>query len=172
MGFSRAVIFAAPAAKCCRTRSQREFKCPLLPTTPGALSGQSISADEVRKMDLSPRVITAAMIGLKSKLATVKVQRAINNYEEEPLSAIMPGIALQELWGLIGTAESALAAVSAMVMATANENGLSRHVTELAVQTGRNRDHLPWWLASRRVLGSSLFAGTVLSAEGLWSHSF
>jgi putative ABC transport system permease protein len=83
------------------------------------MPGQSISADEARTMDLKPRAITAAMVGLKSKLATFRVQRAINNYEEEPLSAIMPGVALQELWGLVGTAESALAAVSAMVVATA-----------------------------------------------------
>jgi putative ABC transport system permease protein len=81
--------------------------------------GQSISPDQVRKMDLTPRAITAALVGLKSKLATFKVQRAINNYQEEPLSAIMPGAALQELWGLIGTAETALSAVSAMVVATA-----------------------------------------------------
>ena len=64
------------------------------------IPGQSISADEVRKMDLTPTAITAAMVGLKSKLATFKIQRAINNYQEEPLSAIMPGVALQELWGL------------------------------------------------------------------------
>ncbi len=31
----------------------------------------------------------------------------------------MPGAALQELWGLVGTAETALSAVSAMVVATA-----------------------------------------------------
>lgn len=81
--------------------------------------GESISADAVRKMDLTPHAITAAMVGLDSKLATFKVQRRINDYAEEPLSAIMPGVALQELWGLIGTAETALSAVSAMVVATA-----------------------------------------------------
>jgi putative ABC transport system permease protein len=81
--------------------------------------GQSISPEQVRKMDLTPTAITAAMVGLKSKLATFRVQRAINNYEEEPLSAIMPGVALQELWGMIGTAETALSAVSAMVVVTA-----------------------------------------------------
>ena len=37
----------------------------------------------------------------------------------EPLSAIIPGAALQELWGLVGTAETALSIVSAMVVATA-----------------------------------------------------
>lgn len=78
-----------------------------------------ISADDVRKMKLEPKAITAAFIGLNSKLATFKLQRAINEYREEPLTAIIPGAALQELWGLVGVAESALSAVSAIVVATA-----------------------------------------------------
>jgi putative ABC transport system permease protein len=83
------------------------------------IPGQSISAEEVRKMHLEPKAITAALVGLKSKLATFKVQRAINEYREEPLSAIIPGAALQELWGLVATAETALSVISAMVVATA-----------------------------------------------------
>jgi putative ABC transport system permease protein len=83
------------------------------------IPGQSVSADDVRKMDLAPKAITAAFVGLKSKLSTFKLQRQINQYSEEPLSAILPGAALQELWGLIGTAETALGAVSAMVVVTA-----------------------------------------------------
>ncbi len=83
------------------------------------VSGQTISADEVRKMNLAPKAITAAMVGLKSKLSTFKLQRQINEYPEEPLSAIIPGAALQELWGLVSTAETALSVVSAMVVATA-----------------------------------------------------
>jgi putative ABC transport system permease protein len=83
------------------------------------IPGQSVSAEEVRKMDLKPKAITAALVGLKSKLATFRMQRAINEYREEPLSAIIPGAALQELWGLVGTAETALKAVSGMVVATA-----------------------------------------------------
>ena len=81
--------------------------------------GESVSADEVRTMNLEPKAITAAFIGLKSKLAAFRLQRAINEYPEEPLSAILPGAALQELWGLVGTAETALSAISAMVVATA-----------------------------------------------------
>jgi len=78
-----------------------------------------VSADEVRKMQLEPKAITAALIGLNSKLATFKVQRFINEYPQEPLTAIIPGAALQELWGLVGIAETALSAVSVMVVATA-----------------------------------------------------
>ncbi len=83
------------------------------------IPGQTVSAEEVRHMNLEPKEITAAFIGLKSKLAAFRLQRAINEYPEEPLSAILPGAALQELWGLVGTAETALAAVSGMVVLTA-----------------------------------------------------
>src|SRR5215468_3725286 len=85
----------------------------------GRIPGQSVSAGQVREMDLKPKAITAALLGLKSRLATFRLQRAINEYKEEPLSAILPGAALQELWGLVGTAETALKAVSAMVVVTA-----------------------------------------------------
>ncbi|MGH1480309.1 MAG: ABC transporter permease [Geminicoccales bacterium] len=83
------------------------------------IPGQTVSADEVRKMELTPNAITAAFVGLKSKLSTFKLQRKINDYAEEPLSAILPGAALQQLWSLIGTAETALGAVSIMVVITA-----------------------------------------------------
>ena len=83
------------------------------------IPGQTVSAEAVRQMDLTPKALTAAFVGLKSKLSTFKLQRQINEYAEEPLSAILPGAALQELWGLIGTAETALGAVSIMVVITA-----------------------------------------------------
>jgi putative ABC transport system permease protein len=83
------------------------------------IPGQNVSAEAVRQMKLQPKAITAALIGLKSKLAIFGLQRAINEYRAEPLSAILPGSTLQELWGLVGTAETALAAISAMVVVTA-----------------------------------------------------
>ena len=70
-------------------------------------------------MDLKPKAITAAMIGVKSRLQAFGLQRAINEYPDEPLQAILPGIALQELWEIVGVAETALTGVSAMVVATA-----------------------------------------------------
>ncbi len=85
----------------------------------GRAAGQGVSADDVRRKNLTPQAVTAAMIGLKSRIATFKVQRAINEYPKEALTAIVPGAALQELWGLVGTAETALSAVSLMVVVTA-----------------------------------------------------
>jgi putative ABC transport system permease protein len=81
--------------------------------------GQTVAAEAVRSLDLTPKEITAALVGLKSKLAIFRVQREIADYPDEPLSAVLPGAALQELWSLVGLAETALSIVAAMVVATA-----------------------------------------------------
>lgn len=83
--------------------------------------GFKVTAEMVRRMGprLKPRAITAAMIGLKSPIATFKVQRFVNTYRLEPLTAVMPALTLYEMWGLVGTAEKALLAVSLMVVITA-----------------------------------------------------
>lgn len=85
----------------------------------GQASVRRFSADDVRGMKLVPKSITAALFGLKSRMATFKVQRFVNGYRREPLSAILPGVTLYQLWGLVGTAETALRAVSFMVVVTA-----------------------------------------------------
>ncbi|MFK5981210.1 MAG: FtsX-like permease family protein [Rhizobiaceae bacterium] len=78
-----------------------------------------VSAELVRKMDLAPKVVTAAYIGLKSKIGIFSLQRYINNYREEPVTAILPGIAFAQLWAIIGNAEMALIVISTMVVFTA-----------------------------------------------------
>jgi len=82
------------------------------------IPGLSVGPDEVRGMDLTPDSITAFLVGLDSPLAIFKVQRMINEYRAEPLLAILPGVALQELWDLMNVAENALRAISAMVVVT------------------------------------------------------
>ncbi|AUQ76463.1 ABC transporter permease [Phaeobacter piscinae] len=83
------------------------------------IPGRSTPIDVIREMELTPKAITAALIGVESPLQTFALQRAINDYREEPLLAILPGVALQELWSIVGIAETALLAVSAMVVVTA-----------------------------------------------------
>ncbi len=84
-----------------------------------AIPGQATAPEAIRAMDLAPEAVTAAMIGVTSRLQVFGLQRAINEYPEEPLLAILPGVALQELWGIVGVAETALIGVSAMVVVTA-----------------------------------------------------
>lgn len=83
------------------------------------IPGQSTPADVIRGMDLQPEAVTAALVGVKGRLQVFGLQRAINEYPQEPLLAILPGVALQELWQIVGIAETALIAVSGMVIVTA-----------------------------------------------------
>lgn len=81
--------------------------------------GRAMSAGAVRRLPLRPKAITAALIGVTSKIQIFFLQRHINTYRAEPLSAILPALTLYELWGLVGTAETALFVVSFMVVVTA-----------------------------------------------------
>jgi len=80
------------------------------------LRGHKVSAEQARHLDLTPTSITAFMLGLNSRIATFSVQRAINDYPDEAMLAILPGVTLQQLWQSLGTAERALQLISAMVV--------------------------------------------------------
>ena len=99
------------------------------------LPGVRISAEQARAMDLTPKAITAALVGLKSKVATFQVQRYVNEFPHEPLSAVLPGVALTQLWNLIGIAENALLVVSAFVVVV----GLSGMLTALLTSLNERR---------------------------------
>jgi putative ABC transport system permease protein len=60
--------------------------------------------------------ISAVLLGLKSRPAALFLQREINEYSGEPLTAIMPGIALQELWAVVGYLENGLFIISIFVI--------------------------------------------------------
>lgn len=83
------------------------------------VQGIAPPVETLRRLKLTPKAVTAALVGVTSKLSTFRLQRFINEYPQEPLLAIFPGVALQELWGLVGTAERALVVVSAMVVLAA-----------------------------------------------------
>ena len=65
---------------------------------------------------IDPNAITAFYIGLKTRSAALSVQRLINEYQNEPLTAVLPAVALQQLWNIIGVVEQTLMTVSAIVV--------------------------------------------------------
>lgn len=79
------------------------------------MPGVKIPAEQVRKFDLTPKNVTAALVGLQNRSAVFGVQRWISTYTGEPLMAILPGVALDELWSVIGIGENALLLMSALV---------------------------------------------------------
>lgn len=79
--------------------------------------GRRVSAQDALAQDLTPTSITAFLVGLENRVATFALQRQINEFRAEPLTAILPGVALQQLWSLTGVAENALRIVAACVVA-------------------------------------------------------
>jgi putative ABC transport system permease protein len=82
------------------------------------IPGKVTPIDQIRKMDLSPSNITAVLLGVNSKLKIFQLQRWINEYPEEALSSILPGVALQELWRIVGVVENILLGISSIVVLT------------------------------------------------------
>ncbi len=86
----------------------------------GVPNQQSIQTDNLKEDDsrLQIKSITAFLLGLKNKQDIFSIQRGINNYKSEPLLAIIPGIALMELWKVVGAIEKVMLIIAALVVVT------------------------------------------------------
>lgn len=142
------------------------------------LPGLKIPADQVRKFDLQPKTVTAALVGLQSRAAVFSVQRWISGYGAEPLMGILPGVALDELWQVIGAGEKALLAMSALVgivslagLVSTVLAGLNERRRELAVlrAVGAGPWHVMALLALEGALVTALgvLLGAALAAAGI-----
>ncbi|MGM0480880.1 MAG: ABC transporter permease [Pseudomonadota bacterium] len=60
--------------------------------------------------------ISAAFIGLEVKPLALRLQRQFNQYDKEPLTALMPGFTLQQLWKSLNIFEQALNGISVLVV--------------------------------------------------------
>jgi len=83
------------------------------------IPGSTIQTEQLAALTLTPKTITAFMLGLNSRMTIFQVQRDINNYRQEPLSAILPGVALSELWQMIGILENTLRLISGLILIAA-----------------------------------------------------
>ena len=120
------------------------------------VKGLAIPAEMARKFDLRPKQVTAALVGLKGRAAVFAVQRFVNAYEGEPLMAVLPGVALDELWEVVGIGERALLLLAGIVALVSLAGlvatvlaGLNERRRELALlrAVGAGPRHLLWLLA-------------------------
>lgn len=113
--------------------------------------GFNIGAEVVQKFDLTPKSITAFLVGLHQRAEVFRIQRRINQFADEPLLAVMPGVALDQLWQTVGVVERALQAVSWLVLAVGLAGlmatmlaGLDQRRREMAIlrAIGAGRRHI------------------------------
>lgn len=81
-----------------------------------AVAGETSSTADPHETDAPPEQITAFFLGARTRIATLQLQREINTYEAEPTMAILPGVALAEMWRGVGYAEDALLVVTFFVV--------------------------------------------------------
>ncbi|MGF1700713.1 ABC transporter permease [Photobacterium makurazakiensis] len=155
----------------------------------GANLGATPSVEMLEQYQFEPKQITAFMLGLNSKIQTFALQRYINTYSKEPLSAIMPGIALHELWGMMSIAEQALLVVSGFVviagllgMLTSLLTSLNERRREMAIlrAMGAKPSHIFFLLTSEAaaltalgiLFGTALLYSLLLVTQPLLQEQF
>ena len=106
----------------------------------GSPHEKSGKGGETVPQDLTPGEITALLVGLEHRGQTFAVQKAISEMKGEPLMAVLPGVALNQIWDMLNVGETALMAISALVtvvglfgLAAAILSGLGERRRELAV---------------------------------------
>lgn len=80
------------------------------------LPGQGLKPEDLIDTEIKIGVITAFLLRTNNRIETLRLQREINTFDKEPLTAIIPGVALSELWNNISFAETGLKAVSSFVV--------------------------------------------------------
>jgi len=90
-----------------------------------------IKAEDIKPEDVRPKTITAFFLRTKNRIETLRLQREINNYPEEALTAVIPGVVLSELWRSLNYIEFALKSISWLVMLVGLGGLLSTLLTSL-----------------------------------------
>ena len=78
---------------------------------------ERLSAEVAQQLAMTPDRISAMLLGLEQRTAALVLQQRVANWPAEPLSAVLPGPALLELWDIVGVAENVLRGMSWGVMA-------------------------------------------------------
>ena len=136
------------------------------------IPGQVTPIDEIRKMDLATSNITAVLLGIDSKLKIFQLQRWINEYPEEALTAILPGVALQELWRIVGVVENILLGISYVVILT-TLMGMAAIV--LSSLNERRREMAIWramGASPKIVIGLLMLEALIISCVSIFLSTF
>lgn len=109
---------------------------------------KEIKADQLTPDMLKPRAITSFFLRTNSRIEILKLQRLINEYKQEPLQAVIPGVVLGEMWTSLSMVEKVLKTISFLVMLVGLISMLISIMTSL---NERRRE-----MAVLRALGASL----------------
>ena len=96
---------------------------------------------------LTPKSVTAVMLGLKQKTAIFRLQRVVNEYRDEALLAILPGVTLAKLWQITSVMEQSLRLIAVLILISSLLG-----LVAMLLASIRERQHE---IAVMRVMGAS-----------------
>lgn len=133
----------------------------------GAAPVDEVPASQIRKEDLHITQISSFLLATKSRISTLLLQREINTYKAEPLTAIIPALALEDLWSVLSYADVALSLVSVAVLVV----GLLAMLIALYTALNERRREIAVLrtvgLHARHIFTLFLLESTVISAVGM-----
>jgi len=131
------------------------------------IKGEEISPQELEAQQIEVKQITAFLLGAKSRMETLNLQRYINEYSDEALMAIIPGVALSDLWDGISYAEDGLRVVSLFVvivgllgMLVSVYNSLNERRREMAILRSVGA-------GPQLIFGLLMLESTIITAAGI-----
>lgn len=128
-----------------------------------------IPQQQLSKVTLKVHSITAFFVGAKSRIETLRLQRDINSYKQEPLLAIIPGATLSELWTGLSYVEDVLRMVSWMVVVV----GLMAMLIALTTTLNERRREMAIFRSigatSYQIVGLLVFESAFLTVLGIVS---
>lgn len=128
---------------------------------------QRVNAQDLKFEDIKIHSITAFFVGATSRIDTLRLQRTINEYKEEPLLAIIPGVTLSELWNGLSYVEGVLKIISWMVVVV----GFMAMLIALTTTLNERRREMAILRAvganSTQIISLLIFESFVLIAAGI-----
>ena len=100
--------------------------------------------------DLQPVSLSAVWVGLHNRAEVFSVRRKIESFNRDPLMAVLPGVALDELWQVVKVVENSLVLIGTLVAVSAM---LSVAAVLLVAMSGRRKE-----LAILRAMGAAPIA--------------
>jgi putative ABC transport system permease protein len=144
------------------------------------LGGAGAAPTVADRAALVPRELTAVWVGLHARTEVFSARRGIERLPQDSLMAVLPGVALDELWQVVKLAENALLAIGVLVavsgmlsVAAVLMVGLSARRKELAVLRALGATPLALlglvWLEALGVCLLGMLGGLLLHGLGLWA---
>lgn len=133
--------------------------------------GASVTINDLESHDLTPTSITAALVGVENRRRIFQIQRGLNDFSAEPLSAIIPGVALSNLWAVMRVVEESFRfmawgafTVSILGLIALLNMSLAQRRREMAIY--RSLGARPWQIAILLLI-EALVIGVIASLIGV-----